>query len=44
MTRVAEAIAQNDQRFGIQPRPRRERLTSRAGGGIRRPARRASRG
>ena len=29
MERIAYAIARNDQRFGIQPRPRRERTKSR---------------
>ena len=30
MERVAEAIARDDQRFGIHPRPRKERVGSRS--------------
>jgi hypothetical protein len=38
MDRVAQAIARGDQRFGIDPRPRREKPSSRSGGQKPRPS------
>ena len=39
MERLAKAVARNDPRFGVQPRPRKERAAAPPARGRRRPAR-----